>query len=254
MNVAFFDSGIGGLTVLDAAMQLLPNESYIYFADTENVPYGTKSNEEIKKLVFRAVDFLTHFDLKALVLACNTATAVVVNDLRTMYDFPIIGMEPAIKPATSLSDKKVLVCATERTLKEEKLDSLIENLNVENQIEKCSLQKLVTFAEQFDFKNPEVEIYLKQKFKNINWEDFDAIVLGCTHFLYFKPQLQKMLPSHISILDGNSGTIARLQKLITPNKSKSQTETRYFQSEKELSPLYFDNFLRFINEITDYRK
>lgn len=249
MNIAFFDSGIGGLTVLREAMERMPYESYIYFADTDNVPYGVKSHEEITAHVIEAVKFLSQYDLKALVLACNTATSVVVRELRSMCSFPVIGMEPAVKPATELSSKKVLVCATERTLQEEKLDLLIENLDASDRVEKCSLQSLVTFAENFDFYNPNILKYLVGKFETIDWNEFDAIVLGCTHFLYFKNYFKKLLPPHVSVLDGNSGTVNRLVSLIDYNSDNNEMkENQYFKSSKSYPPIYFDHYLRFLNE------
>lgn len=250
MKVAFFDSGIGGLSVLNTAYNILPNESFVYFADTDNVPYGTKSQSEIKALVFDAVEFLSQFDLKALVLACNTATSVVVNELRAHYDFPIIGMEPAVKPATTQTTRKVIVCATERTLQEEKLDVLIENLNASDRIEKCSLQALVSYAEDFDFNNPELKMYLEKKFDNIDWNTFDSVVLGCTHFLFFKPHIQKIIPRHISILDGNEGTVKRLRSLISENTPVEQkSSTLFYQSKRQVPYIYFDHYLRYLNEI-----
>lgn len=250
MKIAFFDSGIGGLSVLNEAYRLLPNESFIYFADTDNVPYGIKSQLEIRDLVFDAVDFLSQYQLKALVLACNTATSVVVKELREHFSFPIIGMEPAIKPAAIKTDKKVIVCATDRTLKEEKLDVLIDTLKVSHRVEKCSLQKLVSYAENFDFNNPEVFEYLEDKFKYINWEEFDSIVLGCTHFLFYKPILAKILPSYISILDGNLGTVNRLASLVEPNSAIiEKSPILFYQSKREVPYIYFDHYLRYLKEI-----
>ena len=112
MNIGFFDSGIGGLSVLREALAVLPNENYLYYADTDNTPYGTKTRNEVK-LAFKAVEFLTSRRIKALVIACNAATSASVEDLRKKYDFPIIGMEPAVKPAVTKSlngGKRVLVC------------------------------------------------------------------------------------------------------------------------------------------------
>ena len=148
MKIAFFDSGIGGLTVLQEALKILPHEQYIYFADSDNAPYGIRTSQEIRNLVFDAVEFLIKQDIKALVLACNTATSVAVKELRATYTLPIIGMEPAVKPALKAADnKKTLICATQRTLEEDKLKELIQNLNAESKVEQLSLQNLVIYAE-----------------------------------------------------------------------------------------------------------
>ena len=127
-SIGIFDSGIGGLTVLKEIVELLPNEKYIYYADTDNVPYGTKPKEEVKKYIKEAVELLISKNAKVIVLACNTATSIAIKDLRINYNIPIIGIEPAIKPAIETKeDKKVLVVVKEfddnlinSVLKEEK--------------------------------------------------------------------------------------------------------------------------------------
>lgn len=247
MKIAFFDSGIGGLTVLNEAMKVLPHESFVYYADSDNVPYGIKSKNEVSDLVHNAVQFLAQFDLKALVVACNTATSVVINELRSKYKFPIVGMEPAVKPAAHNFKKGILVCATDRTLKEEKLNNLITELNAEDRVEKLSLQHLVDFAENFDFFNPSLENYILNQFKSINWDNFDSLVLGCTHFLYFEDILKAVLPKHVSLINGNRGTVLRLQSLIVENDSLLDSN-HYFVSGIEKNSLYFDHYLRFLNE------
>ena len=114
VRIAFFDSGIGGLTVLHQAKKLMPQEDYLYYADTDHVPYGSKTKEEIRRYVEEAADFIAAQDVKALVVACNTATSVAIQSLRARYSFPILGMEPAVKPAVKniAVSKRVLVTAT----------------------------------------------------------------------------------------------------------------------------------------------
>lgn len=250
MKIAFFDSGIGGLTVLAEAMKQLPAEEFIYFADTKNIPYGIKDNESIKNLVLDAIEFLSGKDIKALVVACNTATSVVVKSLREKYDFPIIGMEPAVKPATERNgNHKILVCATDRTLAEDKLISLIKNLKATHRVELLSLQQLVVHAEEFDFHSDVLLNYLNEKLSKYNWDDFDSIVLGCTHFIFFRALIKEILPNHIQILDGNKGTVKRLISLIQPERQKLKRGVEYFKSKSIVSPLYFDHYLRRAQEL-----
>lgn len=247
-KIAFFDSGMGGLTVLHKALKILPYEEYIYFADSNNAPYGTKSTTQIKDLVFDAVDFLVQQDLKALVLACNTATSVAIKDLRQKYKLPIIGMEPAVKLAVESSEnKKILVCATQKTLAENKLQTLIENLKAVDQVVQLSLQELVVFAERFDLENPAVETYLQERFDSINWVEFDSIVLGCTHFPYFKNQIKKIIPSNIRILDGNLGTVKHLQQKITPTTNTEPLPIQYYISKEATPASYFNRYFDFLN-------
>ena len=252
MKIAFFDSGVGGLTVLYDAMQVLPHEQYIYYADTEHVPYGTKSKKQIIKYVDEAIAFIADMEPKALVVACNTATSVVIKHLRDLYSFPIIGMEPAIKPAIlAYPGKKVLLCATKRTIKEKKLQHLIEKLNAHDSVQKLSLQKLVKFAEAGHFDTLEVESYLIQKFENIDWEKYGALVLGCTHFLYFKEMIQKIIPDHIDIMDGNKGTVKRLVDLVEANDSISNAGLRFYASGKEVGFDWFESYLKLYANIKD---
>ncbi len=246
MHVALFDSGIGGLTVLHSALEILPYENYIYYADTDHVPYGTKSKEQIREHVNHAADFLSQFDLKALVLACNTATSVVVKDLRKRYNFPIIGMEPAVKPAITQSNKRVLVCATQRTLQEEKLHHLIKDLDADTRVTLLPLQELVQLAENFSFDYIDVHPILERSLGGIDWHEYEYLVLGCTHFLFFREALSYYLPPWINIIDGNAGTVARLNSLITPQVSPTQFPIKYYQSNRESESAYFEQYLQLL--------
>ena len=218
MNIAFFDSGIGGLTVLKTAITILPNESYIYFADTKNLPYGIKHREEIKKYIFDSIEFLADKSIKILVLACNTATSVAIDDLRKKYSFPIIGMEPAIKSAIRKDKyKRILVLATSLTLKEQKLNSVINNCKSHNRVERLALDELVIYAERFEFSSLEIEQYIRNIFKKINLEEYGTIILGCTHFIYFKPLFRKIIPQTIDIIDENEVTVQKMILELTKN-------------------------------------
>jgi glutamate racemase len=219
MPIAFFDSGIGGLSVLKNAIEKLPSEHYIYYADTKNVPYGTKPKESIVKYIFEAVEFLADKKIKTLVVACNTATSAAINDLRAKFDFPIIGMEPAVKPAIEKNrSKRILVTATSFTLRERKLENLIADLDKKNIVDKLPLDKLVGYAENFEFDSPEIRAYLKDSFDKIFIEDYETIVLGCTHFIFFKELIYELLPPHIEIIDGNVGTVNQMIRILKANE------------------------------------
>ncbi len=253
MSIAFFDSGVGGLSVLHAAMQRLPGEQFIYYADTDNVPYGTKTHAEIRKHVLGAVEFLISKEIKALVIACNTATSVVVKDLREKYSLPIIGMEPAVKPAVELSSgRKILVCATDRTLSEDKLKHLIKDLDADDKVSLLSLQELVDYGENFDFNSSMLMAYLNDKLGTIDWSTYHSIVLGCTHFIFFENIIRDMIPHNIKIIDGNTGTINRLISLLGSKDSHSAMASAlcdYYISGREVSSIYFDHYMRFLTEL-----
>lgn len=213
--IGVFDSGIGGLTVLNKIIKILPNEKYIYYADTDNVPYGTKPKEEVKKYIDKAIDFLISKNVKAIVIACNTATSIAVKELREKYNIPIIGIEPAVKPAVeNRGERRVLIMATPTTIKEEKLKHLLEKLNAKEYVDLIGMPKLVEFAENGDFESEQVEKYIKEQLKEYNLDEYSEIVLGCTHFPFFKKTLSKFFSKETQIIDGSNGVANRLKYIL----------------------------------------
>ncbi len=218
MKIGIFDSGIGGLTVLHQAMLTLPEEDYIYYADTDHVPYGTKSKDEIIKYVDQAVEFLIGRGVKAIVIACNTATSAAIDYIRSRYPLPILGMEPAVKPAVEqCKGRRVMVIATPVTVREEKLHNLIRQVDDEHRVDLLALPELVTFAEADNFETPEVEEYLRKELAPYDLEDYSALILGCTHFNYFKDTYRKIFPECVSFIDGSVGTVNHLKNILSEN-------------------------------------
>lgn len=217
MRIGFFDSGIGGLTVLHQALQLLPNEDYIFYADTLHAPYGEKPKEEVRDYIFQAADFLANQGVKALVIACNTATSIAVEDLRKKYDFPILGIEPAVKPAVQNFEgkqKRVLVLATRLTLQEEKFHNLLKKLKRHDIVDSLPLPGLVEFAEKFEFSEEKVVPYLEDQFSSLDISQYGTVVLGCTHFPYFYSSLRKIFDDEVDIISGNLGTAKNLKRIL----------------------------------------
>ncbi|PKR85363.1 glutamate racemase [Heyndrickxia camelliae] len=220
MRIGFFDSGIGGITVLHQALRYLPNEDYIFYADTLHNPYGEKSKEEVREYIFNAVDFLAEQGVKALVIACNTATSIAVDDLRQKYDFPILGIEPAVKPAVQSCEgkrKKVLVLATNLTLKEKKFHNLVNSIDQHDIVESLPLPGLVEFAEKFEFREEIVVPYLKEQLSSFNLMQYGTVVLGCTHFPYFEDSIKKIFPEEVEIISGSVGTAKNLRRILEAN-------------------------------------
>ncbi|WP_024832594.1 glutamate racemase [Ruminiclostridium josui] len=214
-KIGFLDSGFGGITVLSEALRQLPKENYIYYADIEHVPYGTKTKEEVRKYVFQAVEFLVNQGIKALVVACNTATSIAVKELRGMYDFPILGMEPAVKPAVlNGNGKRVLVLATALTLREEKFHNLVQRVDQEHVVDYLPFPELVELAENMIFDYRKVIPVIKNKLAGINLENYKTLVLGCTHFPIYRNAFKQALPPFIDIIDGSEGTIRYLKRLL----------------------------------------
>ena len=236
--IGILDSGIGGLTVLKKIMEILPNEQYIYYADTDHVPYGTKSKEMIMQYTLEAVKFLISKQVKAIVVACNTATSVAIEDLRKQYSIPIIGTEPAAKPAVEQSNgKKVMLIATPTTIREEKLKLLLEKLHAQDIVDLVALPKLVEFAEEGNFESEEVMNYLQEQLRPYHLKEYAVLVLGCTHFPFFKKILTSIFPKETQILDGSFGIAHQLRsRLEKQNLLGNQTlQIEYWNSGRKVT-------------------
>lgn len=236
--------------MLREALHTLPHERYLYFADSDHAPYGVRPKEEVCQLVLDAVAFMAGQGIKALVVACNTGTSVAIGELRRRYAFPVIGMEPAVKPAvTGSTHKRVLVFATELTLREEKFQHLVARVDTEGLVDYLPLQELVRYAERFEFDEAVIRPYLEEKLAGLPLADYGAAVLGCTHFLFFQPILQKVLPG-IQIIDGNRGTVRNLQKQLAGQlRTSGAGEVEYFISGKRAETGFFERYLERLDEI-----
>jgi len=212
--IGLFDSGVGGISVLKEAVNILPNEDFIYFGDSANAPYGTKKIEEVQNLSFKAVDFLLNKGVKAVVVACNTATSAAIEQLRQRYvGVPIIGIEPALKPAVELGNKgKILIMATPMTLAETKFNKLMKAYKNEADIEPLPCAGLVELIEAGKLDGEEMEQFLKIKLEPFQDGNIAAIVLGCTHYPFVKKQIISVLHREVAIIDGSEGTAKQLKR------------------------------------------
>lgn len=215
------------------ALGMLPADEFIFFADEDHVPYGVRSPDEVLSLVDEAFRFLMSLDVNAVVVACNTATSAAVREMRRRYDIPIVGIEPAVKLAFDLyGARKVLVTATPITINGDKIKRLIARLDRAEYVELLALPSLVDFAERQEFDSDAVEEYLRRALEPYNLEEFSSIVLGCTHFNYFKDTLRKILPSNVRFVDGNEGTLRELARRmnIEPAAPRGAIDIKYYYS------------------------
>ena len=208
-KIGFFDSGVGGISVMTHARERLPGADYLYYADTDNVPYGTKSREQIIGYSCRAAEYLMDAGADAIVVACKTATSMAIEHLRQTYSIPFIGMEPAVKPAIQYyPHENILVCATPVTIAGEKLHNLIHHwADDEVQLSLVPTPGLVTLAENAQFDPENVCEYLRTVIDTS--KHYAAVVLGCTHFSYFRDSFRAFL-GDVAIIDGTAGTVNRL--------------------------------------------
>lgn len=226
--IGFFDSGVGGISVLKEAVKLLPGEDFVYFGDSNNAPYGIKTVEEASRLTFEAVEFLISKNIKAIVIACNTATSAAIIDLRKKYSrvMPVIGIEPALKPAVELKRKgQIVVMATPMTLAERKFNNLMNRYKNQAQMYPMPCPGLVELIEQGMVEGEAVEKYLRDKIEPLKEEGIAAIVLGCTHYPFIKKTLSKLLNNEVPIIDGSLGTVKQLKReLIKSNLASEKRE------------------------------
>jgi len=207
--IAVFDSGLGGLSVLKELRKLMPEERFLYFGDRKNAPYGGKTTEEVQQLTLSAAEKLMERGCKALVVACNTATAAAITELRAAYPHKIIvGIEPALKPAAeAFPNGPIGIMATEVTLREEKLRLLMEHYpNTELlRIPAPGLVELIEAQRPVDGLLSEILSPYKGGLK--------ALVLGCTHYPLVKDEIQKILPD-VALFDGGAGTARQTRRLL----------------------------------------
>lgn len=209
--VGVFDSGVGGISTLREMIRELPKERFIYFGDTANAPYGTKRTAEVIACVRGVVDHLLEKNIKALVIACNTATGAAAATLRKELSIPVVGMEPALKPASQMrKNGAVLVLATPLTLRQEKFENLMKQYG-EGAV-KVPCPGLMELVEADDCAG--ALKYLQELFTRWPPEKVDAVVLGCTHYVFLKDMIRDLLPERIAITDGNAGTARQLRRVL----------------------------------------
>ena len=211
--IAVFDSGVGGVSVLRELLKLMPNERYLYFGDSANAPYGTRPTSEVRDLTLAAADMLMARGVKALVVACNTATAAAIIDLRAKYtDKIIIGIEPALKVAADhFPGGEVGVMATPVTLREEKFDVLLHRFTDSCTVHKIPAPGLVELVEHGKALSAEAEALLSPLLLPYR-DKLDAVVLGCTHYPFAAPVIGKLLGSKTALLDGGPGTARQTKR------------------------------------------
>ncbi len=214
--IGVFDSGIGGLSVLREIRALLPNESLLYVADSGHVPYGEKSPEFIRERCRLIAAFLLEQGAKALVLACNTATVAGVAELRELYpELPVVGMEPAVKPAAAATRSGVVgVLATTGTLKSAKFAALLDRFASDVRVVTQPCPGLVERIEAGDLGSEQTRALLQGFVAPLLAQGCDTLILGCTHYPFIKPLLQTLVPDSVSLIDTGAAVARQLQRLL----------------------------------------
>lgn len=231
--IGVFDSGVGGISALQAMVRLLPREHFIYFGDTANAPYGTKATEEVIACVRLVTDRLLARNIKALVIACNTATGAAAATLRRELVIPVIGMEPALKPASEVRQSgEILVLATPLALHQEKFNKLMDKYGEGAVRVPCT--GLMELVEQENWEG--AKSYLQEVFALYDLRRVDAVVLGCTHYVFLKDMIRKMLPDRIVITEGSEGTARQLRRVLARGRLLREAGEGLVELETSGSP------------------
>lgn len=231
--IGIFDSGIGGTSIWAEIHQLLPNEKTIYLADSKNAPYGQKSKAEIIALSCKNTEFLLNMDCKLIVVACNTATTNAIQELRAKYNVPFIGIEPAIKPAATNSKTQTIgILATQGTLNSDLFNKNVEKFHNTKIVEQVG-HGLVQLIEKGEINSPEMTKLLRSYLNPMIEANIDYLVLGCSHYPYLIPQIKKILPEHIHIIDSGEAVARQTQNVLKEKVGLSNIKNR--------EPLFYTN-------------
>lgn len=220
--IGFFDSGLGGASVLREALNLLPRENYIFYGDNGNAPYGDRSEEEITALSFKCAHFLVEQGVKAILIACNTATSAAIRDIRGELSLPVISVEPAIKPACALpGDGKVLMCATRATTQLARYRALQARMPDPSRVINVPCPGIVERVERGILDEDAFDDLMEGYFSQYEGIKVDAIVLGCTHYIFIKDAFLRAARKHFgcqpALLDGNAATVRQLGRVLEAN-------------------------------------
>lgn len=230
--IGVFDSGLGGVNVLAELIRLMPEECYIYFGDTANNPYGTKPIEDVKQLTWDGVRWLIEQDVKAIVIACNTATSALINELRSRLTIPVFGIEPAIKPALlSPEQHRILLMATPLTIAEKKFRQLLAQMPHREAIVPIPCPGLAELIE--DHPGELTEEKIRELFRGMDLSNVTGVVLGCTHYPLIQHQIETVIGHTVTFYDGAEGLARHVRQVLEEQqklseKKRDKPEIRFF--------------------------
>ena len=242
--IGLFDSGIGGTSIWKEIHALLPDENTIYLADSKNAPYGLKSKDEIIDLSFKNTELLLNKNAKIVVVACNTATTNAIKELRAKYDVPFIGIEPAIKPAANLSITQTIgILATKGTLNSALFHEKISLYSTVKIIEQIG-HGLVQLIENGDIDSAEMQELLESYLKPMIEQNIDYLVLGCSHYPYLIPQIKKIIPSNVVIIDSGEAVAKQTKKILDQfNLLNTSNDKKWHKFYTNSNPLVLETIL-----------
>lgn len=236
--IGVFDSGVGGISVLQELIKVMPNENYIYLGDSKHAPYGTKPLEEVRRLSFCNAEALLAQGAKGLVVACNTATSAAVRLMRGKYpQLPIVGIEPALKPAALEKEHpRVLVMATPMTVQQDKFKQLMARYADKAEIYPLPCPGLMEFVEAGDLDSEQLHDFLQQLLAPYLEKHLDSVVLGCTHYPFARKMIRRIVGDSVTIFDGGEGTAREMRRrLAAADLLNPATEPGWVRFENSVS-------------------
>ncbi|MAW34021.1 MAG: glutamate racemase [Proteobacteria bacterium] len=237
--IGVFDSGIGGLSILKVAQSKLPNQTWIYVADEAFLPYGDKSSEDVRNRAQVITDFFLSKNVKAILIACNTATAAAIDFLRKKHqEMLFIGVEPAVKPAANITNTKVIgILATGSTTESNRLIKLVERFSKEIKVIIQPCPGIVELIETGDYKSYSAKKLIESYLEPMLTQKADVIALGCTHYFFLTQIIQQIVGKSVLLLDTSEPVITELQHQLSINDliSKTSTQKPEFWTTKNLN-------------------
>ena len=232
--IGIFDSGVGGLSIFSEITKLLPYESIVYLGDQANVPYGSKTEEELRRFTEIGMNFLFKKKVKLIIIACNTATVYALTYLRSKFKLPIIGIVPVVKTAVQMSQNgRMGILSTVATSKSTHQKKLIKKFTKGRKVYNVGTNKLVSYVERGEIKGGRLNRTLDKLLKSFQEEKIDTIALGCSHFLFLRDEIAKNLRPGVIILDSGTAIARQAERVLKNNNalnSNQKPEYRFFTS------------------------
>lgn len=253
--IAFLDSGVGGLTYLSEARKKIPGENFVYVADNKNFPYGGKNFEQLKEVVISVIEkIVDQFNPKTVVIACNTASVITLKSLRKRFGIPFVGVVPAVKPAAQYTKNgRIGLLATESTVKSIYTDDLIRDFARDCRVSRFAGVQIVDFVENRYYNAEEDEIYeiLRPAVEFFTREHVDSLILGCTHFLFVRKALKKLMGKGIKVIDSVDGVVKQLAKILQdncpPGGNNESKYSRFYITGTSYNREKYEMFIREFN-------
>lgn len=250
--IGIFDSGVGGLSVLNAIHQLMPSENLIYLADSQYTPYGDKSEKQIEDRVLTIAKQLIKQEVKAIVVACNTATAAAVESIRRLYPIPIIGLEPALKPASeNTQNRRVGVIATRATLDSQKYQDLKGKIAENIEVTEKASPLFVDLVENAHEINDRELALIETELAIFKQANVDSLVLGCTHYPFLTTAISTIMGTGVTLYESGLPVAQELHRRLTDKLTSStkQGKIEFFSSAPQKSQDAFELILKRKTEI-----